>query len=80
MKIKEMQKYCHDHKGICEGCPMNANKNWYENLESWCMIQLKKDYIKAYKEYKAEGNEQLAEMVMKRYKEIEQECIGEINK
>ncbi len=75
-----MQKYCHDHKGICEGCPMNANKNWYENLESWCMIKTKKDYITEYKKYKAEGNDQLAEMVMKRYKEKEAECLKEINK
>ena len=76
MKIKEMQKICHDNKGICKNCPLNANIHWYENLESWCMIQVKQDYIKAYKQYKTEGNDEKAEQVMKRYKEIEKQYLG----
>lgn len=72
MKIKEMQKICHDNKGICKNCKLNVNENWYENLESWCLIKLKQDYIRVYNEYKEEGNMILAERVMQRYKELEQ--------
>ena len=72
MKIKKMQKICHDHKGICKECPLNANKEWEEKLESWCMIQVKQNYIKAYKKYKEEHNDILAERTMMQYKQLEQ--------
>ena len=75
MKIKEMQKICHDHKGKCDNCPLLVNENWMDNLESWCLIYIKQDYIRVYQGYKAEGNMNLAERVMQRYKEIEQKAI-----
>ena len=80
MKINEMKKICHDVKGKCDNCPLCRKDNWLDKMETWCFIDLKQSYIKNYKQYKEENNEQMAELVMKRYKEIEKDMLGELSK
>lgn len=73
MKIKEMRKICHDHKGICKGCPLNIENNWMEKYGNWCLIIIREDYIKKYQKYSNEGNINLAEKSIQEYKEIERQ-------
>ena len=76
MKMREMLQICSDHKGICEGCPLNCNKDWFNDLTSWCLVKIREDAIKKYRYYKEQGNDTLAEMVMKEYKKTERKYLN----
>lgn len=76
MKIKEMVEECKKNKGICKNCKLANVPNWLENMTTWCLLEVRINHIKAYQEYKKEGNEVLAERTKKRYEEIEKECLN----
>ena len=75
MKLKEMADICHNNKGICKNCILANVPNWLDNMTTWCLMQVRIDYIKAYQDYKKENNEILAERTKKRYEEIEEQCL-----
>lgn len=76
MKMREMLKHCQENKGICAGCAMNVNQNWFNDLTSWCLVKIREKYIEHYKKYKEENNELMAQKVMEEYKKLERKYLN----
>lgn len=75
MKIRQMIEVCKSHHGQCNGCELNCVYDWQENLTTWCLMDLKALYVDAYNEYRAEHNDKMCEMIMKKYDNLERKYL-----